>query len=295
MYLGSLVAPLARSLTVACEHLHALAIWAWLYPATANSEMSNFQSMTEEYRNADIEASGIPLSEFRTLRTMTESKDRTPFGSRLHAARMQAKLSQVALAKLAGMSQSSLAEAEKTGQGSAYTAQLAQHTGVDAHWLASGDGEMLGATPARPPGSFLLDTSKIRLVYVVGKGSGGPMPDRMWTDGDYPVGATDSCAEVATNDPHAFLVAVEGNSMFPRYSPGEFALVEPGTEPDLEDDVLVRLSTGSTMIKRLLSRRSGWRFGSFNSPEVLTYSAQEVTWVYYIAHPVPRRKIKTRC
>lgn len=92
-----------------------------------------------------------------------------------------------------------------------------------------------------------------------------------------------------------FLVAVDGASMVPRYNPGEFALVEPGTEPDLEDDVLVRLTDGTTMIKRLLSRRGGWRFGSYNYPEVLHYPAEQVTWVYYIAHPVPRRKIKSRC
>ncbi len=83
--------------------------------------------------------------------------------------------------------------------------------------------------------------------------------------------------------------------MIPRYNPGEFALVEPETEPEIEDDVLVRLSDGQTMLKRLLSRRGGWRFGSYNSPDVLFYEPNEVTWVYYVAHPVPRRKIKARC
>lgn len=121
------------------------------------------------------------------------------------------------------------------------------------------------------------------------------MPERLWTDGDYPVGMTGECSEIATADAHAFLVAVDGSSMIPRYNPGEFALVEPGTTPDIEDDVLVRLATGQTILKRLLSRRAGWRFGSYNDPVVLDYAAHEVTWVYYVAHPVPRRKIKSRC
>lgn len=121
------------------------------------------------------------------------------------------------------------------------------------------------------------------------------MPERIWTDGDYPVGATDECAEVATADPQAFLTRVEGSSMIPRYNPGEYALVEPGTEPELEDDVLVRLATGETMIKRLLSRRDGYRLGSYNDPVVHHFAASEVTWLYYIAHPVPKRKIKARC
>lgn len=148
---------------------------------------------------------------------------------------------------------------------------------------------------AAPAGALPYNTTKVREVPVVGKGSGGAMPERVWTDGDYPVGKTGECADIATSDPHAFLVAVDGASMVPRYNPGEFALVEPGTEPDLEDDVLVRLTDGTTMIKRLLSRRAGWLFGSYNNPETLHYPAEQVTWVYYIAHPVPRRKIKSRC
>lgn len=149
--------------------------------------------------------------------------------------------------------------------------------------------------PAVPADALPYNTTKVREVPVVGKGSGGAMPARIWTDGDYPVGKTGECADIATNDPHAFLVGVDGPSMIPRFNPGEFALVEPGTEPELEDDVLVRLASGETMIKRLLSRRGGWRFGSYNTPEVLHYTAEEVTWVYYVAHPVPRRKIKSRC
>lgn len=139
------------------------------------------------------------------------------------------------------------------------------------------------------------NTTNVRPVVVVGKASGGLMPERLWTDGDYPAGATDEYADVATGDPTAFLTKVDGPSMIPRYNPDEYALVEPHTEPEIEDDVLVRLNSGHTMIKRLLSRRGGWRFGSYNDAEVLFYPQEDVTWVYYIAHPVPRRKIKSRC
>lgn len=156
------------------------------------------------------------------------------------------------------------------------------------------DVQKIVAAPA-PASAIPYSASRVKEVPVVGKGSGGAMPERIWTDGDYPVGKTGECADIATNDPHAFLVGVDGPSMIPRFNPSEFALVEPGTDPELEDDVLVRLTTGETMIKRLLSRRDGWRFGSYNNQEVLHYGVDEVTWVYYIAHPVPRRKIKSRC
>lgn len=69
-------------------------------------------------------------------------KYRSAFGARLYAARRHAGLSQAVLAGKVGMSQSTLAEAETTAQGSAKTAQLAHATGVDSHWLATGQGQM---------------------------------------------------------------------------------------------------------------------------------------------------------
>ena len=128
-------------------------------------------------------------------------------------------------------------------------------------------------------------------VWVIGNGQGG-LPDRIWTDGDYPVGTSDKYAEVATDDQHAFIVNVRGDSMIPRYQPGEYALVEPSTVPEIEDDVLVRLASGETMLKRLLSRRSGIRLGSYNSAEVMTYREEDITWIYYVSHPIPARKIR---
>lgn len=120
------------------------------------------------------------------------------------------------------------------------------------------------------------------------------MPESIWGDCDCPVGATDEYTELATVDEHAFATRVIGNSMFPRYMPGEYALVEPGTEPDIEDDVLVRLATGETLVKRLLSRRGGIRLGSYNDAAVMTFQSEEISWMYYIAHPIPARRIKHR-
>lgn len=132
-----------------------------------------------------------------------------------------------------------------------------------------------------------------RPVWVVGSTQGG-MPARVWTDADYPVGATEEFADVSTTDPHAFACRVVGDSMVPRYMPGEFALVEPSTTPELEDDVLVRLQTGETMLKRLLSRRGGVRLGSYNTTEVMSFREEEITWMYYVAHPIPVRRIRQR-
>lgn len=149
-------------------------------------------------------------------------------------------------------------------------------------------GELLA--PASSQADAIRATGS-RKVWVIGNGQGG-LPDRIWTDGDHPVGASDKYAEVATDDDHAFVVCVRGDSMIPRYQPGEYALVEPDTAPEIEDDVLVRLASGETLLKRLLSRRAGIRLGSYNSAEVLTYAQDEITWIYYVSHPIPARKIR---
>jgi len=143
--------------------------------------------------------------------------------------------------------------------------------------------------PNTPVGS-----SPARRVYVVGRANGG-LPERVWTDGGYLVGATEEFAVLATDDPYAFLTPVIGTSMVPVYNPGDFAFVEPGTEVDLGDDVLVRLNTGETLLKRLLVRRpDGMQLGSYGEPGTLYFKPDEITWMYYVAHPVRRKKIKTR-
>lgn len=143
------------------------------------------------------------------------------------------------------------------------------------------------------PLSFSVSAKNFRRVYAVGRAQGG-LPERIWTDGDYPVGATDEYAEVATPDPHAFLCPIVGTSMVPKFNPGDFVLVEPSTEIEIEDDVLVRLATGETMVKRLTSKRGGIQLSSYNEPGTLLYKPEEISWMYYIAHYVPARKIKNR-
>lgn len=164
-------------------------------------------------------------------------------------------------------------------------------------WLAQSEASP-DQQPARAPvvsnaAPDMHRTRNVRPVWVIGRTQGG-FPERVWDDGGHPVGITDEYAEVSTTDEHAFVCRVVGDSMVPRYMPGEYALVEPGTAPELEDDVLVRLATGETMLKRLLSRRGGIRLGSYNTQEVMTFREEEITWMYYVAHPIPPRRIRQR-
>jgi transcriptional regulator with XRE-family HTH domain len=72
-----------------------------------------------------------------------DRKPRSEYGDRLLAARKHKGMSQTALAKAVGMSQSAYGQAETTGSGSSFTSQLAEVCGVRAHWLATGEGPML--------------------------------------------------------------------------------------------------------------------------------------------------------
>jgi len=147
---------------------------------------------------------------------------------------------------------------------------------------------------AQPAGSYVVSPNKFREVPVIGKAMGG-IADRVWDDAGFPVGVSDEYAEVATQDANAFITPVEGTSMAPRFNPGEFALVEPNTEPEIEDDVLVRFRNDGTCLKRLLSRRGGFiRLGSYNTLDVITCRQEDIVWMYYVAHPIPARKIKNR-
>jgi phage repressor protein C with HTH and peptisase S24 domain len=222
-------------------------------------------------------------------------------GYRVKTRRELLGLTQAQLASASGIKQSDISKIENGKiERPSGMAELARALRCDAYWLSTGEGRAeLPATqplfasegwteyqPVRP--------GKFQFVWVVGQGAGGNLPERMWTDGDYPVGATNEYAEVVSTDPHAFIIKVVGTSMVPKFTPGDFALVEPGTEPDIEDDVLVRLTNGQTMLKRLLSRRGHIRLGSYNDPAVLTFERNEVVWTYYVAYPVPARKIKSR-
>ena len=165
---------------------------------------------------------------------------------------------------------------------------------VNPVWLETGKGPREPLSQLQSlPGYAPVNLGKLATVPVVGKGMGG-LPDRIFTDEGRTVEGFDEYAEVFSTDPSAFVVRVDGNSMYPKYVQGDYALVEPNTEPELEDDVLVKLSSGEVMLKRLMSRRGAIHLASYNDPQTFSYLKEAIVWMYYVAHPIPARKIKSR-
>lgn len=232
------------------------------------------------------------------------------YAHRQSIAKPDERVTKAALARAAGVKPPSVAE-WFTGDTKSLSAeacqQAAAYLGVRPEWLAAGRGPMLATLSSISTGlagepAPLEDVTALSYgarrglgrAPVIGRTMGG-VPERIWDDEGRPTGITDEYAEVSTDDERAFLVRVEGDSMAPRYNPGEYALIEPSVAPELGDDVLVRLASGETLVKRLLARRNGHvQLASLNGPALLTYRLEEIVWLYYVAHPVPVRRIKSR-
>lgn len=152
--------------------------------------------------------------------------------------------------------------------------------------------ENANKTALLPENSFLVGKS-VNEIPVYGKGMGG-LPDRLFTDEGRLSNGHDEYGEVYSSDINAFITRVEGNSMIPKYHHGGYALVEPNTEPELEDDVLIKLTSGQVLLKKLVSRRGGVVLASYSDPVIHTFSPDQIVWMYYVAYPVPTRKIKSR-
>lgn len=70
------------------------------------------------------------------------TQERTPFGQRLLTARLNKGLTQMQAANALGISQGTLSQAERIGEGSALVAKFAALYGVNPLWLTDETGEM---------------------------------------------------------------------------------------------------------------------------------------------------------
>ena len=91
---------------------------------------------------------------------------KSEFGQRLFDARKHAKLTQVELCQLVGMSQGTFGFLERQGQTSGYTPAIAKVCGVSVQWLAYGEGQMLGPELAAPP-QVMIDPLVARRAFIV--------------------------------------------------------------------------------------------------------------------------------
>lgn len=174
-------------------------------------------------------------------------KTRSEYGSRLKQARQHAKLSQKQLAALAGMSQGNLSELETIGHSSGMTLQLAVACGVDAHWLATGQGQMLPSSGQSqvglPPVAHPVILDEITVI-----------PKITWED-----------LVSRASLPLAFEVTAPDASMAPKVPQGTVVKFERGLEARPGDGVLVRDREGHHYLRIYREKRPGhWEAYAIN-------------------------------
>lgn len=169
------------------------------------------------------------------------------FGKRLRSAREHAGLTQEQLAQRAGVAQSTLATAEMKGAGSRKTPQLAAACGVDAHWLATGQGQMLQESGQSqvglPPVAHPVILDEITVI-----------PRITWED-----------LVSRASLPLAFEVAAPDASMAPKVPQGTVVKFERELEARPGDGVLVRDREGHHYLRIYREKRPGhWEAYAIN-------------------------------
>jgi len=90
-------------------------------------------------------------------------------------------------------------------------------------------------------------------------------------------------------DPKAYALRVRGDSMVPRYFPGEIVIAQPRIQPRDGDFACVQLANGERLVKRVFRTSSGWVLRSMNEAyPPREVSNEEVHAVHVIRHSVAR-------
>lgn len=173
--------------------------------------------------------------------------------------------------------------------------KAAEFLGVPASYLVFGDkgrDEMLQAlNEIRKPLSDVDDAPEVmgkqRWLPVVGVVQAGP--DGLLTIDDHPVGFGDGTVLYWAKCENAYALRVRGESMSPRYLPGEFVAVDPCFEVQPSQEVIVILKDGTRMIKRLLWQRDGFAcFESINKDyKNITLELAEIDALHRVLGTVP--------
>ena len=166
------------------------------------------------------------------------------FGQRLKTARKAAKMTQADLAKKVGIGQSTVAELEKTGNGSSHTPAIADALGVAALWLANGEGSMktgFDANVQRVPAGM-------RCYPVISLIQAGAL-----TEISHPYEPGDGFdMEYGEDDASrwAFFLEIKGESMLPEFRPGDRVLIDPEVCPNPGDFVAARNTQQEATFKK---------------------------------------------
>jgi phage repressor protein C with HTH and peptisase S24 domain len=223
--------------------------------------------------------------------------------SRIDEKMKKLELTQEALANKVGISQTMISKLLRgESKSSKHLVKVAQALGVTAEWLEFGTAYPSDSSHSADLDPFMLAeagrsygmTERKREIPVVGTTQAGP--DRHWEDLGYPTGWGEEYAVIESDDHHAYILRVEGDSMSPRINEGDYVLVEPSTEAQPGDVIVTKLTSGEVMLKyfradygeeiMLESHNHGFT--------TKTIRKTEIVFIHSISGILFRRKIKKR-
>ncbi|OYO27903.1 S24 family peptidase [Janthinobacterium sp. PC23-8] len=129
-------------------------------------------------------------------------------------------------------------------------------------------------------------TGQIKGIPIVGRVQAGP--DGTISIDDY--GYSDGHMMWYASSPDAYALRIRGESMSPRYLPGEIVGVDPSVEVQSNDEAIVILRDGRRMIKRLLWCRDGQAcFESVNKdfPNIIL-DFEEIDKMHLVSGHIPK-------
>ena len=182
---------------------------------------------------------------------MAAPRYRTDFAERLVTARKRAGLSQAQLAKLVGVAQGTISEAETVALGSSKTPAMADALGVSAVWLSSGTGEMFAGV-AKANENVKSAPIGQRAYPVISLVQAGALKD---CQAPYEPG--DGYAVEYGEDEWskwAFALEIQGDSMLPEFKPGDRVIIDPEIAPGAGDFVVARNNGHETTFKKYRAR-----------------------------------------
>jgi len=177
-----------------------------------------------------------------------------------------------------------------------HAVKLQEAYGYSPKWLINGQGE------PKLAGSFEAELDEPSLafdVFPIPQNSFRKIPVRgmaqlgdngHFVDVEYPVGHGDGYVFFPTKDPDAYALRCNGESMRPRVKHNEFVVVEPNTQIQNGDEVLVKSQDGRVMVKELAYIRDGIvHLSSVNERHgMVRISQDQVERLHFVAGIVKR-------
>lgn len=176
--------------------------------------------------------------------------DVSKFSDRIKMRRRALQLSQVDLARMARVSQTTISDIERgRNDGSRELVALAAALKVRPEWLNSGVGNMLYDEPNVIAGITLDGRKRIPLISYVQAGKWREIVDA------YPPGGAEECVTpLNQHGPHAFALRVVGDSMLPLYTEGDVIIVDPDAPIRPGDCVVARNHHAEATFKKYRPR-----------------------------------------